>query len=314
MAGRRRARQELKGKGPEEFMIAKRTIALPLWAAVLTAGFASQAVVSHAFAEEKGVTPFGLVQADRLKAFAGLPNWSGLWNPVGSLIFDLATADPKGATAQTPGDRIHPPYSAEWEAKYKAKLDRTLAGYFTDAITSCLPHGMPRLMGGIPGPLEFVVTPEVTYIIWEYGPQVRRIYTDGRGHLPEEDRFDSWNGHSIGHWEGDTLVVDTVSMRDDTPFDRTGAPHSNQVHLIERMRLIDGNVLENNMIIEDPVAFTTPWRVNRRYRRLAPDTFVSDASCNESQHSPIVNGQTQFILPNDPPGYLLGPMPIAPKK
>jgi hypothetical protein len=300
-------------------MIAKRRIALPLWAAVLTACFVSQAFVSRTFvsqavAEQKGVTPFGLAPADRVKVIASLPNWSGLWNPIGGLIFDTSTADPKGNSAQQPGDREHPPYNAEWEATYKAKLDRTLAGYFTDPITNCFPHGMPRLMGGIPGPLEFVVTPEITYIIWEYGPQVRRIYTDGRGHLAEEDRFDSWNGRSIGRWEGDTLVVDTVSMRDDTPYDRTGAPHSNQVHVIERMRLIDNNTFENDMIIEDPVAFTTPWHVNRHYRRLASDTFVGDSNCNESQHSPIINGQTQFILPNDPPGYLLGPMPMPPKK
>jgi hypothetical protein len=71
-------------------------------------------------------------------------------------------------------------------------------------------------------------------------------------------------------------------------------------------------MLENDMTIEDPVAFTAPWYVNRRYRRLTPDTFVSDTNCNESQHSPIINGQTQCILPDDPPGYLLGPMPMAP--
>jgi hypothetical protein len=286
-------------------MVAKRMIALPLGAAVLTACF-----VSDAIAQQPGVTPFGLVQADRVKTIAGLPNWSGLWTPVGGLIFDPGTADPKGNNAQQPGDREHPPYNPEWEAKYKAKLDRTLAGWFTDPITNCLPHGMPRLMGGMPGPLEFVVTPEITYIIWEYGPQARRIYTDGRSHLAEEERFDTWTGHSIGRWEGDTLVIDTVSMRADTPYDRTGAPHSDQVHLIERMRLIDSNTFENDMTIEDPVAFTTPWHINRRYRRLPSDTFVGDSNCNESQHSPIINGQTQFILPNDPPGYLLGPMPM----
>jgi hypothetical protein len=286
-------------------MVAKRMIALPLGAAVLTACF-----VSDAIAQQPGVTPFGLVQADRVKTIAGLPNWSGLWTPVGGLIFDPGTADPKGNNAQQPGDREHPPYNPEWEAKYKAKLDRTLAGWFTDPITNCLPHGMPRLMGGMPGPLEFAVTPEITYIIWEYGPQARRIYTDGRGHLAEEERFDTWTGHSIGRWEGDTLVIDTVSMRADTPYDRTGAPHSDQVHLIERMRLIDSNTFENDMTIEDPVAFTTPWHINRRYRRLPSDTFVGDSNCNESQHSPIINGQTQFILPNDPPGYLLGPMPM----
>ncbi len=286
-------------------MTATRRIAPPLWAAVLTACFGC-----HAGAQQAGVTPFGLAQAERIKAIAGLPNWSGLWTPVGGLIFDPATADPRGNNAQQPGDREHPPYNAEWEAKYKAKLDHTLAGWFTDPITTCLPHGMPRLMGGIPGPLEFVVTPEITYIIWEYGPQMRRIYTDGRGHLAEEERFDTWTGHSIGHWEGATLVVDTVSMRADTPYDRTGAPHSDRVHTIERMRLIDNNTFENDMTIEDPVAFTTPWHVNRHYRRLPSDTFVGDTNCNETQHSPIINGQTQFILPNDPPGYLLGPMPM----
>jgi hypothetical protein len=265
-------------------------------------------------AAEQNATRLGLSQADRAKVFATLPNWSGLWNPVGGLIFDPSTADPKGNNAQQPGDREHPPYNSEWEAKYKAKLEHTLAGYFADPITDCTPHGMPRLMGGIPGPLEFVVTPEQTWIIWEYGSQLRRIFTDGRDHLPVEDRFDSWTGHSIGHWEGDTLVVDTVSMRGDTQYDRTGAPHSDQVHLIERMRLVDPDTLENDMTIEDPVAFTKPWRVNRHYRRLPADTFVSEVVCSETQHSPIVNGQTQFLLPNDPPGYLLGPMPVAPKK
>jgi hypothetical protein len=270
--------------------------------------------LTFVFAQQQGVTPFGLAQAERTKAFANLPNWSGLWNPVGGLIFDPSTADPVGNSAQQPGDREHPPYNAEWEAKYQAKLDHTLAGYFTDPITNCLPHGMPRLMGGIPGPLEFVVTPEQTWIIWEWGSQLRRIYTDGRGHLPVEDRFDTWTGHSIGHWEGDTLVVDTIGMRGDTPYDRTGAPHSNEVHLVERMRLRDKDTFENEMTITDPVAFTKPWHVVRRYRRIPSDTFVSDVICLETQHSPIVDGQTQFILPSDPPGHVLGPMPVKPKK
>jgi hypothetical protein len=269
--------------------------------------------LTSSLGQQSGVTPFGLSQAERAKVYANLPNWSGLWTPIGGLIFDLATADPKGHATPQPGDRQYPPYNVEWGVKYEAKLNRSLAGYFTDAITGCLPHGMPRLMGGIPGPLEFVVTPEMTFILWEYGSQHRRIYTDGRGHLPEEDRFPTWTGHSIGHWEGDTLVVDTVSMRDDTPYDRSGAPHSDQVHLIERISLVDKDTLENNMTIEDPIAFTKPWHVVRRYRRIPSDTFVSDVICLESQRSPIIEGQTQFILPNDPPGYILGPVPVAPR-
>src|SRR3979490_105443 len=106
-------------------------------AAALVSGAALSLAVLPAFAQQKGVTPFGLVPAERTKAITALPNWSGLWNPVGGLIFDPSTADPKGNNAQQPGDREHPPYSAEWEAKYKEKLDHTLAGYFTDPITNC---------------------------------------------------------------------------------------------------------------------------------------------------------------------------------
>jgi hypothetical protein len=68
-----------------------------------------------------------------------------------------------------------------------------------------------------------------------------------------------------------------------------------------------------DMTIADPVAFTKPWHVVRRYRRIPSDTFVSDVICLETQHSPIVDGQTQFILPGDPPGHVLGPMPVKPK-
>jgi hypothetical protein len=260
-----------------------------------------------------GQTAQGQSQGDRAKVFASLPNWTGLWMPIGGLIFDTATAEPPGNGAQNPGDRERPPYNAEWEAKYKKALDRTLAGFYTDPITNCVPHGMPRLMGGIPGPLEFVDTPEQTWIIWEWGSQLRRIFTDGRPHLAEDERYPIWNGDSIGHWEGDTLVADTISMRDDTVYDRTGAPHSDQVRMVERIRLLDANTLENDMVITDPVAFTKPWHVVRRYRRTPPGLII-DVICNENQRNPIINGQTQVLLPGDKPGFLMGAQPDKPAK
>jgi hypothetical protein len=277
-------------------------------AALVAAGALSTAPAQAAGAP--GTTPYGLTQAERGQALARLPDWTGLWMPVGALIFDLATADPPGATAQTPGDRVHPPYNAEWEAKYQAVLDRTLSGYFGDPITNCLPHGMPRLLGGIPGPLEFVVLPEQVWIVYEWGPQLRRIYTDGRGHPPEDEIFLTWNGSSVGRWEGDTLIVETIGMRDDTPYDRTGAPHSDQVKVTERIRRIDDNTLENSFVIEDPAAFTKPWHVVRRYRKRPPTERVFDVVCTETQRNPIINGQTQLLLPGDQPGYLMGPMPV----
>ena len=145
--------------------------------------------LTFVFAQQQGVTPFGLAQAERTKAFANLPNWSGLWNPVGGLIFDPSTADPVGNSDAAAGRPRASSLQRRMGGKVSGQMDHTLAGYFTDPITNCLPHGMPRLMGGIPGPLEFVVTPEQTWIIWEWGSQLRRIYTDGRGHLPVEDRL-----------------------------------------------------------------------------------------------------------------------------
>ena len=254
-----------------------------------------------------GITKPGLPQAERARIMAALPNWTGLWTPIGGLIFDTGTADPPGNSAQDPGDREHPPYNKEWEARYQKALDRTKAGFYTDTITNCLPHGMPRLMGGIPGPLEFVVTPEQIWITWEWGSQIRRIYTDGRGHLPEDERFPTWTGDTIGHWQGDTLVAETISMRDDTVYDRTGAPHSDQVKVLEHMRMIDPNTLENDMVITDPVAFTKPWHVVRRYRRAPADQLLIDVICLENQRNPEINGQTQVILPGDPTGIVTAP-------
>src|SRR3979490_1331130 len=103
-------------------------------AAALVSGAALSLAVLPAFAQQKGVTPFGLVAAERAKPITALPNWSGLWNPVGGLIFDPSTADPKGNNAQQPGDREHPPYNVEWEARDKARLAPPITGLLPPPI------------------------------------------------------------------------------------------------------------------------------------------------------------------------------------
>jgi hypothetical protein len=229
-----------------------------------------------------------------------LPDWSGVWNPK--------------ITDQDAQARTNPPPWNEKVAKEVEKMwAEEKAGRPKLIFYGCFPEAHPSWMLVTHNAMEILFTPgRVTMLGESDGNRLRRIYTDGRPHPDDPDP--SFHGHSIGHWEGDTLVVDTVSMRGDTPYDRTGAPHSDEVHLVERMRLVDPDTFENDMTIEDPVAFTRPWHVNRHYRRIPADTFVSDVVCNETQHSPIVNGQTQFVLPNDPPGYVVGPMPVAPKK
>ena len=97
-------------------------------------------------------------------------------------VFDLATVDPPGGSSNAPGTREYPPYNEEWEAKYAANRERVRRGEFPDPISTCgTPAGYPRLMN-MPAGIEFVVTPEQVWIITEDGPNIMRIYTDGRSH------------------------------------------------------------------------------------------------------------------------------------
>src|SRR3984957_5276576 len=150
---------------------------------------------------------------------AKLPDWSGVWNPhlSGGLMFDPTTMQRPENRNQGSGANMRewPPYNAEWEAKYEAKLARNKAGLPTDPTASCRPGGMPRIMT-TPYPMEFLIQKDRVTVLLEISSQVRRIYTDGRKHPAPDDLDPSYMGHSIGHWEGDTLVVDTVGLNDET--------------------------------------------------------------------------------------------------
>jgi hypothetical protein len=126
----------------------------------------------------------------------------------------------------------------------------------------CLPPGGPRLMG-TPYPAEIFQFPEQKriVIIFEGGAHIwREIYMDGRPH-PPKDRISglSWIGHSVGHWEGDTLVVDSVGFNEGTWLDRAGHPHTDQLHVIERITRPNKNTLHFEATVDDPGAYTRPW-------------------------------------------------------
>jgi hypothetical protein len=104
-------------------------------------------------------------------------------------------------------------------------------------------------------------------------------------------------GHSIGHWEGDTLVVDTVGMNAGI-YDRTGAPHSDKVHLMERMRLVAPDLIENQMTIEDPVMLTKPWKVTRYMRRFSHIAQSEGAYC-EGGRIDMSNGSQRLVIPGE---------------
>ena len=215
----------------------------------------------------------------------GLPDWSGVWNPHERNMFDPTAFDRpenKGKGAQD--IREFPPYNAEWEARYDKKLAENRQGLPTDPTASCRPGGMPRIMT-TPYPMEFVIQPDRVVILHEISSQVRRVYTDGRKHPAPDDLDPTYMGHSIGHWEGDTLVVDTVGVKGDTVYDVSAAPHSDKVHEIERIRRISPTQIEDVMTIEDPVAFTKPWVVVRRYDKK--DWDIQEYVCEDNNRNPI---------------------------
>ena len=145
---------------------------------------------------------------------------------------------------------------------------------------------------------QVAVLPEETLLIFENG-QVRHIYTDGRPHPSNEDLWPTALGDSIGHWEGDTLVVDTIARLSSEPL----APRawasmlSDGAHFTERLRRTDANRLVDDLTIEDPMALAHPWHITLEYTRLPEMNRMIPADCSENERNPVVNGKMIITTP-----------------
>jgi len=126
--------------------------------------------------------------------------------------------------------------------------------------------------------MEIIQLPGRVVMVFEYDHLVRQIFTDGRGH--RDDLAPSWMGDSTGHWEGDTLVVETVNFNDKTWIDREGVPHSEQLRVVERIRRLEDDSLQIDITIEDPVALMEPWVGQRTYRRV--DWDIEEFMCMDN--------------------------------
>lgn len=242
---------------------------------------------------------------------AELPDWTGVWGLTGGLLFPgheftVYPHDPAGGEGFSygplPGSYITGvPYNETWQRRYDETVRLALEEHIVnDPIGGCqLPHGMPRVVGSGPGNMEIIITPQQTTMIWEWMNQIRRIYTDGRPHPPEEEYWPTVMGHSIGHWEGHTLVVDTAFMRENI-LDRSGAPHSDQIRLRERITRIDEQTLKFEMVLTDPLAFTGPWEVTRYYKKRQGEHINIEGLYCENQRNPLgEDGEHTAILPGD---------------
>lgn len=143
----------------------------------------------------------------------------------------------------------------------------------------CFPPGIPRAYIH-PFPIQIVNVPgREAIILYEYDHLVRHVYTDGRPH--DTSLGPTWIGSSIGKWEGDTLVVDTIGQTDTTWVDRLGHPHSDEMRVIERFRRVGPDTLQIDVTIDDPIAYTKPWSFELRYGQRPPEWRMLEVVCED---------------------------------
>ena len=177
-----------------------------------------------------------------------IPN-KGYWAPTQYQDYTAILIDPKQI-----------PYQP-WAEALAAERKASLSVYDPNGL--CLPPMGPRLMT-TPYPMEILQMPQQKRIvmIYEGGAHIWRIiYMDGRPHPQGAALAPTWLGHSVGHWEGDTLVVDVVGFNEGSWMDMSGKPHTNKLHLVERFTRTDLYTLRYEATIDDPGAYTAPWKV-----------------------------------------------------
>lgn len=146
-----------------------------------------------------------------------------------------------------------------------------------DPAYACMPPGPLRVYAFVGAEMQIVQIPGRVLIL--FGRDVRQIYTDGREH-PKELR-PTWMGHSIGRWEAETFVVDTVGISDRNWIDRMGHTHSDQLHVVERFRRADASTLDLSLTIDDAKAFTKTWTAERTFRLRPPSDRVEERFCED---------------------------------
>ena len=216
-------------------------------------------------------------------ALDALPDWGGIW---------FAVISP-------PAPGAPPPARPKLKGKYKEQYDawrKAIAanhGVEKSATSHCSPPGLPGIMQIPQYPFEFLFTPGRVTINQEAWMQTRRIWTDGRKHVDDPDP--SYYGDSIGKWDGDTLVVDTIGIKDDLAL-ANGMKHSDKLHITERIhqKAGDPNTLLDEITMEDPDALEEPFTTTVTYQRDRYGKLL-EFECSENDRNPVdASGHTEF--------------------
>ena len=264
---------------------------------------AAAAVVGAAISAS--VTQSAGAPASRPGDIAGRPNFSGIWQANNEAHWDVQAHAARPGAVMQPG--AYPfeyaqvaaapvvalgaaagvpaslgvvqgdgeiPYTPEALAIKKQNAEHWID---RDPELKCYLPGIPRAMY-MPYPFEITQSTNKIHMAYAFATTARTIHLDE----VEPPPADTWMGHSVGRWEGNTLVVDVANFNDKTWFDRAGNFHSDALHLVERFTLATPDVIQYEVTIEDPKVFTRPWRISMPiYRRMEPNIQLLEYRCTE---------------------------------
>ena len=224
-------------------------------------------------------------------AWTSVPDWSGVYTraPVAGFAFD-----PDQPSGGLPTAKLTP----EFQAKMLKRIEGAKQGIEWDPISTCAPPGHPRWLTE-PFLREFIVTPDQTWLINEMVNDIRRIYTDGRDHLPEAERYPLYNGDSIAFWDGQKLVIHTNQLQSGV-YQRSHPDYTDQVETVEIWRKADDKTVSVDVWVYDPPALVEPWYTKQSYLKLSdPDKSLRIRywNCGENQNNSVQQtkeGATEF--------------------
>jgi hypothetical protein len=263
----------------------------------------------------------GCIAATGASSEPPLPDWSGQWQQVGAL------PSPDGGFYKSLDQVLKEmQWSPPNKPEVQAKIDKVVAlqrkqmaavrnGANPGGAVRACTFGYPAVMLDSPLMFEVLPTPRETALIFS-SREIRHVYTDGRAHPGKDDLWPTPWGDSIGHWEGQTLVIDTIAVKSAMDSSGAGGTHvvafggiedmqlitylSAEAHFIERLRMIDKNHLEDQMTVIDPVNFTKPWNLTRTYERVEAIRRMVYEDCEGEERNPIVDGHFTLAPPPSP--------------
>ena len=217
---------------------------------------------------------------------AKLPDWSGVWTPAVIDQFRQMTTNPT-------------PWNAAAAAKVAALTAQERAGDPKGLFLDCLPEAMPSWMLISHNAFEVLFTPgRVTLLGESDSNRLRRIYTDGRGHSPDPDP--SFHGESIGHWDNDVLVIDTIGVLPQTYLaisEAVGLPNNGDLHVVERMHLSGPDTLVDELEITAPHILTAPWKTTRTfYRQRARKYEIVEGVCLQGDYKTARTADGDYVF------------------